>query len=114
MHDQVLPEYIEQERDNPSFPYTTEQKWIDWNAPDEAFGMILKWARSAKADNYSFYPRGCGMGKSPPIQFQTQTPQPCHFSPRQQSIHPAYSPGGMDGTTPWTPLWPIGKPVHGQ
>lgn len=64
--DEALPEYIEQERDNPSFPYTTDQKWtvallkllIDWNAPDEAFGRILKWARSAKADNYSFYPRG--------------------------------------------------------
>jgi hypothetical protein len=62
--DQALPEYIDQQRDNPTFPYTTEQKWtvalmkllIDWNAPDEAFGMILKWARSAKADNYSFYP----------------------------------------------------------
>ena len=46
--------------------YTTDQKWTvsllkildEMNAPDYAFESILKWARSASADNYSFYPDG--------------------------------------------------------
>ena len=46
--------------------YTTDQKWTvsllkildDMNAPDYAFESILKWARSANAGNYSFYPDG--------------------------------------------------------
>ena len=46
--------------------YTTDQKWTvsllkildEMNAPDYAFESILKWARSASADTYSFYPDG--------------------------------------------------------
>jgi hypothetical protein len=48
------------------FVYSTDQKWTvallklldNMNAPDYAFGAILCWARSANADNYSFYPVG--------------------------------------------------------
>jgi hypothetical protein len=30
----------------------------DMNAPDYAFEGVLKWARNAQADGYSFYPVG--------------------------------------------------------
>ena len=51
---------------NPLFPYTTDQKWTvsllkilsDMNAPDYAFGQIMKWAHAAKIDDYSFSPQG--------------------------------------------------------
>ena len=53
------------------FMYTTDQKWTiallklldDMNAPDYAFEKIIKWARGAKNDNYSFYPQG-GLSRS--------------------------------------------------
>ena len=48
------------------FIYTSEQKWtiallkllVDMNAPDYAFTSILKWARDAQEDGYSFFPAG--------------------------------------------------------
>jgi len=54
-----------------TFLYTTDQKWTvallklldDMNAPDYAFHDILKWARGANADNYSFFPDG-GLSRS--------------------------------------------------
>jgi hypothetical protein len=46
--------------------YSTDQKWTiallklldDMNAPDYAFASVLKWARNAQANGYSFYPIG--------------------------------------------------------
>ena len=51
--------------------YTNDQKWTvallklldDINAPDYAFEAIIKWARGANNDNYSFYPQG-GLSRS--------------------------------------------------
>ena len=48
------------------FMFSTDQKWTisllkildNMNAPDYAFESILKWARNAHADGYSFYPNG--------------------------------------------------------
>ena len=48
------------------FMYSSEQKWtiallkllVDMNAPDYAFTSILKWARDALEDGYSFAPAG--------------------------------------------------------
>ena len=48
------------------FMFSTDQKWTisllkildDMNAPDYAFESVLKWARSAQADGYSFFPDG--------------------------------------------------------
>jgi hypothetical protein len=49
-----------------SFMFSTDQKWTisllkildDINAPDYAFESVLKWARNAQTDGYSFYPDG--------------------------------------------------------
>jgi hypothetical protein len=46
--------------------FTSDQKWTiallksfdDMNAPDDTFEVIIKRARTAKADNYLFYPQG--------------------------------------------------------
>jgi hypothetical protein len=50
----------------PGFTHTVDQKWTaallkvmdDINAPDYAFGLILAWARGARAEEYSFHPQG--------------------------------------------------------
>jgi hypothetical protein len=62
-HDQLSNKQIYLDR---PFPYTTDQKWTvallqlldEMNAPAYAFSNILKWARMATSENYSFYPRG--------------------------------------------------------
>ena len=62
--------------------FTTDQKWTiallklldDMNAPDYAFKAIMKWARAAKDDNYSFFPkRGLSRSKNVDILFQSMT-----------------------------------------
>ena len=48
------------------FMFSKDQQWTisllkildDMNAPDYAFATVLKWARNAQADGYSFYPVG--------------------------------------------------------
>ena len=48
------------------FHVTTEKKWTvsllqilnHMNAPDYAYGSIMKWAHDASADGYDFHPRG--------------------------------------------------------
>jgi hypothetical protein len=50
----------------PGFRHTVDQRWTaallkvmdDINAPDYAFGLILAWARVARAEEYSFHPQG--------------------------------------------------------
>ena len=50
-----------------SFMYTTEQNWTvallkmmdDINAPDNAFRLIIEWARLATNNGYSFLPPSC-------------------------------------------------------
>ena len=62
--------------------FTTDQKWTiallklldDMNAPDYAFKAIIKWARAAKDDNYSFFPKGgLSRSKNVDILFQSMT-----------------------------------------
>ena len=62
--------------------FTTDQKWTiaflklldDMNAPDYAFKAIIKWARAAKDDNYSFFPKGgLSRSKNVDILFQSVT-----------------------------------------
>jgi hypothetical protein len=60
-----LFDFVPPPKDHPLM-FTSDQKWtiaslklLDaMNAPNYAFSAIIKWARAAKAHNYSFYPQG--------------------------------------------------------
>ena len=62
-----------------NFPFSTDQKWTisllkvlnDMNAPDYAFASILTWARSAVAEQYSFYPKG-GLSRNRNLAYFTE------------------------------------------
>ena len=60
------------------FHVTTEKKWTvsllqilnHMNAPDYAYGSIMKWAHDASADGYDFRPRG-GLDRSKSVDYLT-------------------------------------------
>ena len=62
------------------FHVTTEKKWTvsllqildHMNAPDYAYGSILKWAHDASADGYDFRPR-CGLDRSKSVDYLTNS-----------------------------------------
>ena len=80
--------------------YTNDQKWTvallklldDMNAPDYAFEAIIKWAREANNDNYSFHPQG-GLSRSKNVDVLFSSMHNAKkLLPNVQTVHVPHGP----------------------
>jgi hypothetical protein len=90
--------FVPPPKDHPLM-FTSDQKWTiallklldDMNAPDYAFEAIIKWARAAKDDHYSFYPQG-GMSRSKNVDILFQSMH--NAKQLLPSVQPVPAPNG--------------------
>ena len=99
-NDNVTNLQVEPTIDAVPLMYTNDQKWTvallklldDMNAPDYAFEAIIKWARGANNDNYSFHPQG-GLSRSNNVDILFSSMQNAKkLLPNVQTVHVPHGP----------------------